>query len=303
MKFKHTLGRWQIEYGTLWFPQSLAAEFRQVVPMGRFSLEIDEEIIAEELEADFINLSISVGSERMKTLFKGTEVLLVSSDLDAGRLILKSVGGGRVATRGSISEPSNSSRSVSTPQSIKSSESRTTTPSTPRNSELIFVDTETTGFSPYTDEVIEIAAIRVNSDFDELDRFQSYLIPHGPVKATHIHGLTHEFLLANGRPQEEVYCEFDEFLGDTLIAGHNVNYDLGMLQANGIRNNVNVRLRIGYDTLPHARSMLHLPSYKLERIVAALNLGDGKLKCHNALDDVLATIELAKHLRGVAKNR
>ncbi|MCA9444828.1 MAG: 3'-5' exonuclease, partial [Candidatus Omnitrophica bacterium] len=180
---------------------------------------------------------------------------------------------------------------------IETPRPRTSTPPVPQSPDLVFVDTETTGFSPYSDEVIEIAAIRVDGALEELDRFQSYLIPHGTVRATHIHGLTRDFLLANGRPQEEVYCEFAEFLGDNLIAGHNVNYDLGMLQANGIRNNVKLNLRIGYDTLPNARSNLQLPSYKLGRIVTALNLGDGQLRCHNALDDVLATIELAKHLR------
>lgn len=38
--------------------------------------------------------------------------------------------------------------------------------------DYIFYDTETTGVSPYYDQILQFAAIRTDQDFRELDRFE-----------------------------------------------------------------------------------------------------------------------------------
>jgi len=277
-----------------------AAEFKEIVPFGPFELEVDGNVVASGVVADFQNLTIPLGRENMESLFFAEQVVVIFSDLQRRRVILKTTSPSAMETSSTRKTwpPQEDSLGASGSPSFGWSPSRSTNRIP---SEMVFVDTETTGFSPYSDEVIEIAAIRVR-EFEEVKRFQSFLIPNGPVRAVHIHGYTRSFLLAHGRPQPEVFEEFCDFVGETLVAGHNVNYDVGMLEANSRRNSVDLRLRIGYDTLTHSRSVLFARSYRLERLTEMLNLGKGMRRCHNALDDVLLTIELAKLLcRGPLK--
>lgn len=96
------------------------------------------------------------------------------------------------------------------------------------------LDLETTGYYPGVDDIIEIAAIKYQ-DGQEIARFQSLVQP--PVGhnglfvdefTTELTGITNE-MLANAPKTPDVLRQFADFLGDTLIIGYNVSFDVNFL--------------------------------------------------------------------------
>ncbi len=107
---------------------------------------------------------------------------------------------------------------------------------------FIALDLETTGLSTESDTIIEIAAIRFCIVQDG-DRFimkdpeeHSQLIHPGRLleqEITMITGITHDMLI--GKPTfESVRDAVREFIGDAIIVGHNVLFDIAMLASHGI---------------------------------------------------------------------
>lgn len=149
--------------------------------------------------------------------------------------------------------------------------------------EFVVLDTETTGLDVATDEVVEIAAVRVR-DGREVDRFAALLRPTRPVGGSvKVHGLTDERLAAEGIPAAVAFARLGVFVGDTPVAGHNLGFDLAMLKQNA--------LLPCFDTLAVARRLLAAPSYRLADLATALGLA--ATPSHRALDDVRATVALA----------
>jgi DNA polymerase III epsilon subunit family exonuclease len=109
---------------------------------------------------------------------------------------------------------------------------------------MIFValDLETTGLSPETDTIIEIAAIRFEIDRDgdvfmmSRSEEHSQLIHPGRVltqEVTMITGITPAML--EGKPDfASVRDKVREFIGDAVIVGHNVLFDIAMFASHGI---------------------------------------------------------------------
>lgn len=89
---------------------------------------------------------------------------------------------------------------------------------------------------------------------------------------------------------------FAEFIGDAVIVGHNVRFDLGFLRAN--------LTRLGYpplhnrfvDTYALARRLVRkeAPNCKLRTL--ARHFRTSADPCHRALDDARATAEVLHHL-------
>ncbi len=109
---------------------------------------------------------------------------------------------------------------------------------------MIFValDLETTGLSPETDTIIEIAAIRFEIDrvgdtFVMRDSIEhSQLIHPGRVltqEITMITGIT-SAMLEGKQNWNSVRDRVREFIGDAVIVGHNVLFDIAMFATHGI---------------------------------------------------------------------
>jgi DNA polymerase III epsilon subunit family exonuclease len=107
---------------------------------------------------------------------------------------------------------------------------------------FIALDLETTGLSPETDTIIEIAAIRFAIDMDG-DTFvmkdaeeHSQLIHPGRLleqEVTMITGITSDMLI--WKPSfESVRDKVRDFIGDAVIVGHNVLFDIAMFGTHGI---------------------------------------------------------------------
>lgn len=110
--------------------------------------------------------------------------------------------------------------------------SATTSPATrhaPQNDAVFAVlDVETTGLSPRSDRIIELAIVRLDGHGHVLDEWASRFNPQGPVGATHIHGIT-EADVRNAPLFADLIAHISHRLAGTVIVAHNSRFDLGFL--------------------------------------------------------------------------
>ena len=145
------------------------------------------------------------------------------------------------------------------------------------------VDIETTGLSRDTDHIIELAAIRYRNGV-EVSEYSRLVKPpiKVPKESTAIHGIT-DSMLKNASAIRNVIPEFLAFVGDDLLAGHNVNFDLSFIE--------NAARKYGHDpewnyidTISVAKKAIPgLDNYKQQTVIKAL--GYKQPRAHRAEDD------------------
>ena len=153
-------------------------------------------------------------------------------------------------------------------------------------SDYVLLDIETTGLKPNEAEITEIAAYRVR-DNKVVDTYQSLIkingvIPDNIVEITHI---TND-MLVDQRPIEVVLKEFKEFLGNDIILGHNITFDISFLTHYSFVCFGEYMLNDYVDTLRIVRQVLgsKVPNHKLQTLSEYYHLDiEGE---HRALKDV-----------------
>ena len=119
--------------------------------------------------------------------------------------------------------------------------------------DTVFVafDTETTGFSPKNDRLVEIGAVKFRGNGEVL-AITNWLINPGmpvPFYATEVNGITTE-MVTNAPVFATVWPEFAAFCKDSILLAHNATFDVGFLRAELERAGIQPpALPIG-DTLP-----------------------------------------------------
>ncbi|WP_416187917.1 3'-5' exonuclease [Clostridium perfringens] len=158
---------------------------------------------------------------------------------------------------------------------------------------IIVFDVESTGVDVTEDEIIQIAAIKLNKKGEVVDKFEKFLKNKKPVKDSYyVHGFSDEMLQRIGEDKEKVLKEFVEYSKDSIIVGHNVQYDINILCSELERNNLGKpKFKTFYDTLDiYRRFYPDNINYKLENLSKVY---DTKHKpSHDAMDDIIATGEL-----------
>jgi DNA polymerase-3 subunit epsilon len=151
------------------------------------------------------------------------------------------------------------------------------------------LDLETTGLSPDRDEITEIGAALYRGGV-EIGRFQTLVNPGTgiPPSVTVITGIT-QAMVIDAPGIAEALPSFLEFLGESVIVGHNVRFDMSFLNAASIR--------LGYGRLPHrhadtlrlARRLVRNDVRNMQLSSLAAHFGSPVTPTHRALDDALAT--------------
>ena len=100
---------------------------------------------------------------------------------------------------------------------------------------LVSLDLETTGLSPGKDKIIEIGAVKTDSTGKEIGEFNSLVNP-GILISDFIENLTG---ISNDDVSKsfqfvDIVDEFQSFLGDSIIIGHNIEFDLKFLSEEGL---------------------------------------------------------------------
>lgn len=156
--------------------------------------------------------------------------------------------------------------------------------------EFVVIDFETTGLSYYTDRIIEIAAIRYKSG-EESERFISLVNPLISIshEASQINHIT-DTMVADAPTERYLIPQLIEFLGNSLIVGHYVNFDLNFLEVAAQRYGYNVKYNY-IDTISVAKKIFPgLSDYRLSTIAETLNIDT--LKLHRAENDVGVCAEI-----------
>jgi DNA polymerase III epsilon subunit family exonuclease len=153
--------------------------------------------------------------------------------------------------------------------------------------ELVVLDVETTGTDPKLGDLVEIAAVKVK-DGGITDRWSTLVNPGRPIVGNQLHGLTDADVADAPSPAEAVGKALD-FIGEALLVGHNVGFDLGFLE----EALPAARFEPGryIDTLTLAREGYpEVGQYKLETLSAFF--GVDLTQSHRALPDAEATAAL-----------
>ena len=102
---------------------------------------------------------------------------------------------------------------------------------------IVVLDTETTGFSKYKDRIVEFGALKLKQGhvIDEMNVLINPKIEI-PQRVIDVHGITNE--MVKDKPSEEFYVpQIINFLKDSVyIVGHNVSFDIGLLEFNSLFN-------------------------------------------------------------------
>lgn len=91
------------------------------------------------------------------------------------------------------------------------------------------VDLETTGLDPQWNDIIEFGAMRVENG-TVLDRYSALVNPGYEIDdfITELTGITNE-MLASAPIVADVLPKFLNFVGDSVVVGHNVNFDINFI--------------------------------------------------------------------------
>lgn len=154
----------------------------------------------------------------------------------------------------------------------------------------VALDVETTGLVAGVDEIIEVAAVRFRGD-EVLETYSQFVRPRQslPLKITRLTGITAEHL-ARAPRFNAIGADLARFIGSHPIVGHSVNFDLGMLRAQGMNFAQPV-----YDTFELATLLVpQAPIYRLGAL--ADHLGIPHPEDHRALNDALVAAQVFTRL-------
>ena len=160
----------------------------------------------------------------------------------------------------------------------------------------IVVDLETTGLDPVGCEIIEIGAIRCVGG-EELDQFESLIRPSVslPSIITQITGLQDSDLV-DAPSIEEILPEFLSYVGDSILIGHNVNFDVNFLYEKTLEHTGALFTNSFVDTLRLSRILYPgVKSHKLGDMGRICHISNRN--AHRAMADVEQTWQLYEFLK------
>ena len=171
----------------------------------------------------------------------------------------------------------------------------------PLDGTFIVFDLETTGLNPASEEITEIAAVRV-VEGEIRDSFQTYVNPHKPIPAeiTELTGISDE-TVADAPDLGKAVPAFLAWAGEGQypLVAHNAGFDMGFLRTACQRLGIE-REFTSIDTLEMSRLMLpHMHKFKLN--ILAKELQVGPFEHHRASEDAAVLgriyVKLLKRLR------
>lgn len=159
----------------------------------------------------------------------------------------------------------------------------------------IVFDFETTGLYSYSDEIIEIGAVKLKNG-KIIEEFGSFVKPVSkiPPKITELTGIDNE-MVSNAPQIDEVINRFLDFIGDSVLVAHNATFDYAFLRAALHKSQHNQDIFTVIDTLSLSRAIF--PQLKNHRLNTLCNHTGIVLENHHrAVDDARACAQLFERL-------
>ena len=99
--------------------------------------------------------------------------------------------------------------------------------------DAVAVDTETTSLDTAKARIVQVGAVRLRrGKIVDQERFDELVDPEEPIPAesTRIHGIT-DASVGGARRFRDVGPDFARFVGDQVVIGHSVGFDLAVWRA------------------------------------------------------------------------
>ncbi|MCH9612026.1 MAG: 3'-5' exonuclease DinG [Chlamydiia bacterium] len=165
-----------------------------------------------------------------------------------------------------------------------------------KNETFVCFDVESTGLDIQNDRIIEIAIVKFKGD-EILDSYETLIDPGVPIPAEsiEIHKITPDMVA--GKPAiTEVFSDILKLLANSIIVGHNIKYDIGILLAEAARHNIPNKLDKleAIDTLRLARLYGESKNNSLQALREHFDIPIES--AHRAMGDVIVNIKVFKYL-------
>jgi DNA polymerase III subunit epsilon len=172
----------------------------------------------------------------------------------------------------------------------------------------IVLDTETTGFDPFTgDRLVELACLEIE-DFVPTGRsFHRYIDPcrDMPAEAERVHGLSAAFL--RGKPKFEdahVVEEFLDFVADAPLIAHNAGFDRTFINWELSRvSRIEIPEHRWVDTLGLAKQRFPGMHNSLDALCKRFKISLSEREKHGALIDAKLLAAVYLELKGGRERR
>ncbi len=149
---------------------------------------------------------------------------------------------------------------------------------------FVAFDTETTGLSCKTDRIIELGAVKFCKD-GFISSFNTLINPEMPIpfESSKINHITDE--MVKDKPlAKDILPSFCAFIKDSILVGHNIQFDIRFLQAELERYEMDKNENTIIDTLGFARWVFpDLKKYNQPFLAEMLNISI--TEAHRAYDD------------------
>jgi len=166
------------------------------------------------------------------------------------------------------------------------------------------IDFETTGLSPASDRIIEVA-VAIVRDGEVVDTFSQLMDPGYAIPGfiTALTGITTAMVRGQPRP-EAVMPRLRAVLADLTCIAHNAAFDRRFFVAEMACAGQGHERRFLCSLMLARRLLPEAPDHKLSTLMRHLGFtGRHRLRSHRALDDVLMTCALARHLLELIRDR
>jgi CBS domain-containing protein len=159
--------------------------------------------------------------------------------------------------------------------------------------DAVVLDTETTGLDPAKASIVEIAVVPIGAGRVDAARTLRRLVRPGlpiPPEASRIHGID-DAMVASAPPFNDVWSEFMQLIGGSILIGHTIGFDLAVLNKECAHAGLKWRIPRALDTRLLAELVEpNLAGFTLDQLAAWL--GVAVEKRHSAAGDALTTARI-----------
>lgn len=176
--------------------------------------------------------------------------------------------------------------------------------------EAISIDCETTGFDPWVDDIVSVAAIPIKGNRIRTSAaYQAVIRPDAALRAQSIkvHQLRYKDV-EHGRPMPEVLPELLHFIGNRPLVGYWIDFDVQMLSKHTLKM-LNIRLpnpQIDVCDIYYERKYGNAPpGTQIDLRYAAIlkDLGLPPIRSHDPFADALGAAEMYVILKDMAARK
>ncbi len=169
----------------------------------------------------------------------------------------------------------------------------------------VVFDTETTGLTPSSDEIVQIAAVRlVNGRRVQREVFDTLVDPQRPIpqSSTEVHGITED--MVKGAPtMAEAGKRFHDFARGAVLVAHNAPFDMEFLRRHESAIGASFDHPVLDTVLLSAVVYGQLEQHSLDALTARLGITIPEEARHTAIGDTVATADAFLKLMPMLKSR